>query len=87
MNIFLALSQQFEQEQKHVKFVKVNCNGANYGDNVCRRYNVTTVPTVVYVSSLPLQDENLLSDGIFQRGLRWFISKAIDDINAPNATW
>ncbi|KAK1442741.1 hypothetical protein BgAZ_302590 [Babesia gibsoni] len=85
-NIFLALSQQFEDEKKEVKFSKVNCNASDFGENLCRRYNINTVPTVVYVSSLPLQREDLPSDNAIHRLFNRSISTLIDDVKAPHAT-
>ncbi|GIX64463.1 thiol disulfide reductase thioredoxin [Babesia caballi] len=86
MNLFVTLSQQFEQEKRHVRFVRVNCNGGSLGDNLCHRYNVASVPTVAYIASMPLQRETLSSRSFVQGGLRWCISSVLEDVSTPHAT-
>lgn len=86
MNLFMALSRQFKTEQKSVKFAKVNCYGSFYGENLCQKYNIHAVPTVVYVSSLPLQPGALPADSFIRRGFLWCISRFVEDIHSPHAT-
>ncbi|GFE54643.1 disulfide-isomerase A3, putative [Babesia ovis] len=86
INLFSTLSQQFAQDGKEVKFVKVDCSGAILGNNLCHRYNVSHVPTVAYVSQFEFQREKLPPHGPIQRSLRWSISSMMEDINAVHAT-
>ncbi|GBE61595.1 thioredoxin, putative [Babesia ovata] len=86
MHLFLTLSQQFEQEKRNVKFVKVNCNDGKLSDGLCHRYNVAAVPTVAYVADLPFQREKLPPKSFIQRALRWCIHSTMDDVDSVHAT-
>ncbi|ORM40706.1 uncharacterized protein BXIN_2373 [Babesia sp. Xinjiang] len=87
LNIFTTLAQQFQQEERHVTFVKVDCSRASFRENICHRYNISAVPTVAYVSTLEFQRELLPSRNMLQCSLRWSIANMMEDIGAVHATW
>ncbi|KAK2198224.1 bifunctional Thioredoxin domain/Thioredoxin-like superfamily [Babesia duncani] len=85
MDIFKNISHYFSKTDKQIQFATCNCQGMHYSKNICHDYNITSVPTLAYISSVYIQRHKAPQQSFLTRAFGMILPQE-NDISIPNAT-